>query len=94
MDGRRNRAHIHLIVHHEQVGKGGTEEGPIDVGVHAALGPVDVLALGAVELDGVLPGEVLHADGQDKVPLAQHPRAPAKISPQVLSFLHTAKCKL
>lgn len=60
--------------------EGGAEEGAVDLGVPGRLGIVDVLAAGAVELDGLGVGHVGEAHGQEGVGVAHDARTLAEVA--------------
>ncbi len=70
--------------HEQHVREPGAKVGPVSVVVTRALGIVDVHALGAVELDHGLAGDVRQADGQHRLVLAVDARAVPKIAGLVL----------
>ncbi len=63
----------------EDVGEGGAEVGAVDVGVPRRLRVVEVLAFGAVELDGLDVRVVGHAGREERGGAAEDPRAFAEV---------------
>lgn len=51
MQVSRDRFHLHLVVHEEDLGEGSAKEGPVDGCVDGGAGLVDVLTPGTVELN-------------------------------------------
>lgn len=63
----------------EDVGEGGAEVGAVDVGVPRRFRVVEVLAFGAVELDGLDVRVVRHAGREERRGAAEDPRAFAEV---------------
>lgn len=72
------------IDHEEHVREGAAEKGAVNGTVTATLGRVDVLASWTEELDGLLERIVAETDGKQRLLIAEHARATAKVGALVL----------
>lgn len=72
------------VDHEEHVGERRAKVGAVDRAVAGRLGRVQVLAPRAVELDGLLVGEVRQTEGEERLAVAQDARAAAKVALLVL----------
>lgn len=72
------------VDHEEHVGERRPKVGAVDRAVAGRLWAVQVLAPRAVELDGLLVGEVRQAEREERLAVAQDARAPPKVALLVL----------